>query len=566
MPQYFTMGYHQCRYSYNDEQDVLHVNEKFNEHEIPCDSITLDIDHTNGFRYFTWDKAMFPDPVHLQDMLNKDGRKLVCIADPHIRACDDYKVYKGVMEKNLCVQKPDGSPFTGVCFPGDCVWMDFLNEEARDYWGSQYSYENYTHSTPSLFAWNDMNEPSVFEQKDKAMPKDNLHTVKSNAEPDKAIQVQHREVHNIYGYCMHKSTYNGLLRRNKDQNIRPHVLSRAFYAGSQKWSTIWTGDTISTWDHLKYTVPMMLSMALCGISFIGGDVGGFLGNPEPELNVRWNQLGSFMPFFRAHCDKRFERREPWLSSKETYQIIKDMIKKKYKFLPFWYTCFEEHCRTGIPVIRPVWFNEGAITDANLFKEEVRFMVGDSVLVVPIFTPKQRSIKGFIDGLEGRWYDFFTKREVAADEEIETGLERIGVFIRGGHSIPQFHITPNVKSTRDAKEGDIVLIVGLDQNGTSKGRMYFDDGETFDFRKGVYTNKLMNFSENTFTWSDEGSNGFAPKNKVHKIFLMGVNGKIEKGHLTTKGGQKQECNVSFVDDHYVVTFDVPAKDDFKIVFE
>ena len=194
------------------------------------------------------------------------------------------------------------------------------------------------------------------------------------------------------------------------------------------------------------------------------------------------------------------------------------------------------------------------------------MVGDSVLVVPIFTPKQRSIKGFIDGLEGRWYDFFTKREVAADEEIETGLERIGVFIRGGHSIPQFHITPNVKSTRDAKEGDIVLIVGLDQNGSSKGRMYFDDGETFDFRKGVYTNKLMNFSENTFTWSDEGSNGFAPKNKVHKIFLMGVNGKIEKGHLTTKGGQKQECNVSFVDDHYVVTFDVPAKDDFKIVFE
>jgi len=565
MPQYFTLGYHQCRYSYNDEQELLHINEKFNEHEIPCDSITLDIDHTNGFRYFTFDPDMFPDPQFMQDILDKDGRKLICIADPHIRATDDYHVYTGAIEGGYCVQKPDGTPFVGVCFPGDCIWIDFLNEEARDYWSSQYSYEKYKHSTPHLFAWNDMNEPSVFEQKDKAMPRKNIHTIKSNANPEKVFQVEHREVHNAYGYCMHKGTYLGLLRRNKDQNTRPHVLSRAFFMGSQKWTTIWTGDTISSWEHLKVTVPMMLAMSLCGISSIGGDVGGFLGNPEPELNVRWNQLGSFMPFFRGHCDKRYNRREPWLSSKETYEIIKDMIKKKYKFLPYWYTCFEDYCRTGLPLLRPVWFNEDVVTETDIMKDEVRFMVGESLLVVPIFVPGQRSIKGFLKGLKGRWYDYFDKKEISSEEEIQTGLERIGVFVRGGHTIPLFHITPAMKSTKHAKQGEIVLIVALDENNRSKGRMYFDDGESFDFKQGVFTNKIITFEQNTLTWQDEGAFGFAPSNKVTKLILMGLNKNIEKAYILKKG-EKQEVEVLKINDHFNITFSAPAKEDWKILFE
>ena len=562
MPNYFTLGYHQCRYSYNDEQDLLHVNEKFNEHEIPCDSVTLDIDHTDGFRYLTWDREMFPDPVNMQDIIARDGRKLIAICDPHIKVDENYPVYAGAMAKKLCVQTPEGKPFVGVCFPGHTIWMDFMNEEARDFWSSRYSYENYKLSTPILFAWNDMNEPSVFAQKDKAMPRENLHTIKSLAEPEKAFKVEHREVHNIYGYCMHKGTFNGLLRRNKDQNIRPHVLSRAFYAGSQKWATIWTGDTLSTWEHLKYTIPMMLSMGLCGISSIGGDVGGFLGNPEPELNVRWHQLGEFMPFFRAHCDKRYDRREPWLISQTVYEIVKDTIKSKYRFLPYWYNTFELYSRTGLPLLRPIWLDLDKVTDPEVMKDDGRFIVGEDLLVSPIFEFGQYEVKNPLKGLNGRWYEYHTKKEIKAGEDVKTGIERIGVFFRGGSIIPQYEVKNNMKSSISVREGNIYLLISLDENESAKGRYYIDDGETFNFKKGDFTEKTIEFSKDTLSWIDTGKNGFNVVNNVTRVVLMGLNKKVSGAQFSDEGAN-QKVEVTNEEGWVQLDFTVPAKGGWKL---
>lgn len=563
MPQYFSLGYHQCRYSYNDEQDLLQVNEKFNEHEIPCDSVTLDIDHTDGFRYFTWDSEMFPDPVFMQEILEKDGRKLVTIADPHIRADSEYHVYKGAIEKNLVVRQPDGKPFVGVCFPGDCVWIDFINTEAREYWAAQYGFDNYQLSTPVLFAWNDMNEPSVFEQKDKAMPRENLHVVQPLDDPNNTFMVEHREVHNIYGYCMSKGTYQGLLRRNKDQNIRPHMLCRSFYAGSQKWTTIWTGDTISSWEHLQATVPMMLTMALCGISFIGGDVGGFLGNPDAELNIRWNQLGSFMPFFRAHCDKRYDRREPWMNTGESYQLIKECILQRYKFLAYWYTCFEEHCRTGFPLIRPIWLDLDNVENQTM-QDQARFMLGDAILITPILKPGIRIIKGALKGLKGRWYDHHIRKESFMQDEIKVGLERIGVFIKGGHIIPQFSVKSSIKSSKQVRDASIVVFVALDENMSAKGRMYLDDGETFNFTKGAYTNKLIEFSGDTLTWRDEGKGGFVPGNRVSRVKILGLDKKVKAATLFREKGGKHNAELKKDTDGFIqVDFIVPAKENWKL---
>lgn len=567
MPQYFSLGYHQCRWSYLDQEDLLHVNEKFNEHEIPCDTITLDIDHTDGCRYFTWNDKLFPDPVGMQEALVRDGRQLVTIADPHIKVDEEYQVYKEAAEKDLVVKNKDGEQFVGKCWPGDSVYLDFLNEETRQHWASQYSYDKYKKSTPNVWAWNDMNEPSVFEYPGNAMPIDNIQTFKTLAEPEKAFEVEHREVHNIYGYGQHKATYDGMVKRNECQNIRPHVLSRSFYAGSQKWTTVWTGDTGATWDYLKNTVPQLLSLSLCGISNCGGDVGGFLGDPEPELAIRWYQVGMFMPYFRAHSEITSKRREPWLYEKKYCDIIKECIKERYRLLPYWYSAFAEHCNTAVPVLRPIWFDQAQVLEEDNMKEQERFMVGDGLLVVPILNAGETSIKGALNGLEGRWYDYYNKKEmVGENQEIKTGLERIGCFLKGGNIVPTFDIRTYVKSTKDAKESNLNLNIALNDEDTAKGKMYFDDGETFDYKKGAFSRKNITFENNTLSWTSDEEGAFTPNNRVTKAVIMGLNSKVQNAYLVEEGKTRQKVQLVKSSGYVVVEFVAVASKDWKIVLE
>ncbi|RVW21597.1 putative glucan 1,3-alpha-glucosidase [Vitis vinifera] len=123
--------------------------------------------------------------------------------------------------------------------------------------------------------------------------------------------VEHRELHNAYGYYFHMATSDGLVKRG-DGKDRPFVLSRAFFPGSQRHGAIWTGDNTADWDQLRVSVPMILTLGLTGMTFSGADVGGYFGNPEMELLVRWYQLGAYYPFFRAHAHQDTKRREPWL--------------------------------------------------------------------------------------------------------------------------------------------------------------------------------------------------------------------------------------------------------------
>jgi len=565
MPQYFSLGYHQCRWSYKDQKDTLEVNSKFNEYEIPCDTITLDIDHTDGCRYFTWNSVLFPDPVAMQEQLASDGRQLVTIADPHIKVDPEYHVYIEAATNGLYVKKNDGHPFVGKCWPGDSIYLDFLNEETRECWASQYRYDKYKHSTPNVWAWNDMNEPSVFELKGNHMPIDNIHTYKS-IETGVTFEVEHREVHNIYGYCHHKATYAGMVRRNADQNIRPHILTRSFYAGSQKYTTIWTGDTGATWEFLQITVPQLLALSLCGFSNTGGDVGGFMGNPEIELAIRWYQLGQFMPFFRAHSETTTDRREPWLYEKKYCDIIKETIKERYRLLPYWYTAFEEHCRTAVPVLRPIWFDQEQVIDPESMKEQERFFVGDAILVVPIVQPKKMTVQCPTKGLDGRWYDYYSKKEMIGIEEVDCGLERIGCFVKGGHIIPTFDIRSYVKSSKDARESNINLYVALNEKNEARGKLYVDDGETFNYKKGQFVTKTFEFKDKVLSWNGEKrENDYNFENRVTKVIIAGLEGKVDTAYIV-EGETKKRIQVTKGENHITLEFVAVASKNWKIVLE
>lgn len=280
LPPLFALGYHQCRWNYKDEKDVAQVHGKFEELDFPYDVLWLDIEHTDGKRYFTWDEHLFPDPVAMQESLAVQGRKMVTIVDPHIKRDDNFPVHKEATERGLYVKDKNGQDFDGFCWPGQSSYLDFTDAGVRRWWAERFGLDKYVGSTPHLYTWNDMNEPSVFNGPEVSMQKDCLNLA----------DVEHREWHNLYGLYMQRATAEGLTLRDPEGMERPFVLSRAFYAGSQRWGAIWTGDNKAEWSHLQMATPMLLSIGLSGLAFAGADVGGFFGDTDSELMTRWMQV------------------------------------------------------------------------------------------------------------------------------------------------------------------------------------------------------------------------------------------------------------------------------------
>eukprot|EP01016_Furgasonia_blochmanni_P053512 TRINITY_DN8658_c0_g1_i1.p1 TRINITY_DN8658_c0_g1~~TRINITY_DN8658_c0_g1_i1.p1 ORF type:complete len:856 (-),score=229.96 TRINITY_DN8658_c0_g1_i1:63-2564(-) len=481
LPQYFSLGYGQCRYSYKTQQECLDVDESFNQYDIPYDYLALDIDHTDGMRYFTFHPTNYPDPVALQKHLENQGRKVVTIIDPHVKEDKDYYVYDEGVKDDIFVKDKDGDIWIAKCWPQESAWIDFINEEARDRWATYFDYDKYKYSTPSLYAWNDMNEPAVFNQReDLSMPKDNIHYYKKDG---KRYPVSHGEIHNAYGFCQTIGTYLGLLRRNKEKNDRPFVLTRSFFTSVQKYSTVWTADCISSWEYLKANTSMLLSISVTGVSLCGADIPGFEGNPQENLFVRWFQLGMWYPFCRGHASMYVMSKEPWTMGERSRKIVRENIITRYTLLPYMYSQLYHHNKTGFPFMRPLWTTYPHIEDC--FKEEIKFMMGDSIIVSPCvhLSESKYRIEEYLTST--RLYDFYDHVEIPGEMEREHKLERIGVFFKGGHIIPTFLFKKSIKSSVDARQHPLNLVVTLDKNNKSFGYLFYDDGKSFDYAKDVY---------------------------------------------------------------------------------
>jgi mannosyl-oligosaccharide alpha-1,3-glucosidase len=178
------------------------------------------------------------------------------------------------------VEYARGSITTSIDFLlGISTWLDYFHPNVFRWYSQQYSFANYKGSTENLFIWNDMNEPSVFDGPEVTFPKDLKHFG----------EWENRDVHNLYGMLQHMSTFYGLLHRSRHR-IRPFVLTRSFFAGSQRTAAVWTGDNAAQWSHLKIATSMLLSLSVTGLGFVGADVGGFFSNPDSQLLVRWYQV------------------------------------------------------------------------------------------------------------------------------------------------------------------------------------------------------------------------------------------------------------------------------------
>jgi alpha-glucosidase len=282
-----------------------------------------------------------------------------------------------------------------------------------------------------------------------------------------------------------RATYDGLKILRPGE--RAFVMTRASYAGGQRYAVTWTGDNSSTWDHLKLMVHQLINLGLSGFSYAGADVGGFTGGPSPELMTRWFEIAAFTPIFRDHSAKDTPRAELWVDGPRQLAIRRRFVDERYRLMPYLYGLAEENSRTGDPLMRPVFYDypEAAAAPCD---QSMTFTLGKALLIAP--PPKMESPERYDVCLpEGGWFDYWTGKAVNATKVSETPrLDTLPVFVRAGTILPR---QPLVQSTSETPNGPLKLDVypGPDCNG----EIYFDDGHSMAFQKGRYLRQKIRCS-------------------------------------------------------------------------
>jgi alpha-glucosidase len=479
LPPRWSLGYQQCRWSYPTEKRVREIARGFRSRNIPCDVIYLDIDYMDGYRIFTWNQKSFPDPAGLIRDLASDGFKVAVIVDPGIKVDSSYGAYRSGLEGHQFVRNADGTVYRGAVWPGICAFPDFTSAAARTWWGNQFA--GLVGAGVRGF-WNDMNEPSVFDVPTKTIDLTALHD-------DGGLGTTHAKNHNIYGMEMVRATYEGV--RRLLPNERPFILTRASYAGGERYSAAWTGDNVASWEHLAMAIPMCLNMSVSGQPFVGADIGGFIGHPSGELFARWLQLGVFTPLMRAHSVIDEKNKEPWEYGDVYTDINRETISLRYRLLPYIYTTMAEASSSGIPAMRPMVFE---------FPEEARFaetadefMFGSDLLVAPVVT--EGDLRRNVDLPHGTWYDFWSgvPLEGGHSVTVDAPLGRIPLFARAGSVIPT---QQTVQYTSQAPVSPLTLYAFPPGAGTeSLSRYYEDDGSSFNFAGGGYERREFHQAQN-----------------------------------------------------------------------
>ena len=472
MPPLWALGNQQSRWSYYPDTMVEEVVNEYRKRDLPLDVVHLDIDYMHGYRVFTFDKERFPDPKALTDKLARQGVKVVTIVDPGIKHPTDknerYHAFDQGLEKNYFQRRRNGDLFVPRVWPGESVFVDYTMPEARRWWGDLHRI--YTDNGIAGI-WNDMNEPSDFVNQ---TGKNQLDVV-SDDEGEKTTHAKNR---NTFALLMSRATYEGLERLQPDR--RPYVITRAAYAGIQRYATMWTGDTNSTWDALALNIPMFTSIGLSGEPFVGSDVGGFIGRGNGELLVRSYQISFLAPFCRNHKVIDGYDQEPWRFGKYYEDIIRKYLKLRYALMPYLYTALEEAHRTGVPPFRPLLLNYQ--DDPSTYNLDDQFMVGNDILVAPIAKPDVTRRLVYLPA--GSWYDYWTNKKHAGGTmiSVDAPLDVVPMFVRAGAMIP---VGPSLNYIGEKPFDPITFNIYPDDSGSATATLYEDDGLSPAYKTGAF---------------------------------------------------------------------------------
>ncbi len=399
------------KYSYYPQERVEEVVENYITAFGPksVGSVYLDIDYMDGYRIFTVDRLRFHHMREMVERLLEKGVKVIPIIDPGIKVDQNFKIFKDFI--GSYVETKGGDIFVGDVWPGKCAFPDFLNSEAEESWKkivSDFMKDKYGG------IWLDMNEPSVADLPNRTIAEDAIHHFKGR-------KIRHRDVHNIYALAEARATFEGL---PEDEQF---LLTRAAYAGIQKYAAVWSGDGSSDFDNMELQISLLTSLSVSGIPYVGCDLGGFLGYSKPELILRFYQMALFFPIYRNHKVKEGNDQELYVFDDYYRERFREILSLRHSFVShiLWKARFAE--KTASPIIRPLAYN---FPDENgIFTIDDEYMVGEELLLSPVMLRGAKNRTLYLP--KGRWYEFQSGKIYEGQRRIESAGD-IPLFLREKH--------------------------------------------------------------------------------------------------------------------------------------
>ncbi|WP_419183582.1 glycoside hydrolase family 31 protein [Scytonema hofmannii] len=483
LPPLWALGYHQSKWGYRTEEKIREEAQAFQDRNLPLSAIHLDIDCQVGNRAFTIDPDRFPKLGSFTQELKELGVQFIAILNPGIKYSRHSNLFlEGQILDGFC-KLPNGKLVVAPVWPGWCVFPDFTNPKVRGWWSRQYQY---LLDVGVAGFWHDMNEPAAFiAWGDRSLPKVTQHYMEGRGG-------DHREAHNVYGLLQAKAAYDSLCQYHPQQ--RPFLVSRAGWAGLQRYAWTWTGDVECTWVALRTTIATVVGLGLSGIPYSGPDIGGFQGNPSAELYLRWFQMATFFTFYRTHSSNNVEHRTPWTYGEPYLSIIRQFLELRYRLLPYFYTLSWEATQKGYPPVRPVFWS--ATDEPALWSVEDAFFLGDALLVCPIVEERARSRQVILP--KGHWYNFWNDAVLKGSQQvtIEAPLEQIPLLVLAGSILPM------------EEKKQLILHIYPPVEGNSETLLYSDAGDGYG--ESRLDKFCMTRSENNLeiTWTEEGKYPFA----------------------------------------------------------
>lgn len=479
LPPLWSLGYQQNRYSYYPDTEVKRIAQTLREKKIPADGITLDIHYMDNYKLFTWNKERFPDPKKMIADLKAEGFRTTLIVDPGIKVEDGYTAHEDGIKANVFIKYSDGKLYSGQVWPGWCNFTDYTDPRGRAWWKGQI--RNYT-DIGVAGIWNDMNEIATWGQK---MPNNVLFAYDGHP-------TTHLQAHNIYALNMARSSYEGAREATRE---RPFILTRAGYAGLQRYTAIWTGDNRAEDDHMLAGVRLLNSLGLSGVAFTGMDIGGFTGNATVGLYTRWIQLGAFIPYYRSHTAVNTRSSEPWTYGEETMEIARNFINLRYKLMPYIYSNFYTAATTGVPVQRSLAIDYTFDDKVYDPQYQNQFCFGPALMVAPV-TSQQTVAKIYFP--QGAWYDLYNDTLISGNQEklVELSWQKLPVYVKESSIIPMQSLVQNT-----SEKPDDTLRIHIYKGRQENHFVYYeDDGISYKYENGDYYKRDIAYApgNNTIT--------------------------------------------------------------------
>jgi alpha-glucosidase len=479
MPSLWSLGLHQSRWSYYPDAEVLNIARTYREKKFPADAMTLDIHYMDDYKLFTWNEKYFPQPTEMISQLRNLGFHTTLILDPGIKIEKDYHAFESGLKNNIFVKSPgEKKLYQTQVWPGWCYFPDFTNPLARAWWGNQI--KSLADQGVRGF-WNDMNEPADWSKMFDPLSEHDFEGIKST----------HLRGHNVYGMQMARASYEGAVN---SMNERPFLLTRAGFSGIQRYSAVWTGDNVSTDEHMMLGVRLINNIGIGGIAFCGMDIPGFSGGDQlnNELYARFVSIGAFSPFYRIHAAKNTRAQEPWNFGEWVEDVAKKYTEIRYQLLPYIYSSFYESTQSGLPVQRSLSLFSSF--DPMVYDQsyENQYFFGQSILVAPVISTQDYTKVYFPD--DG-YYDFFTdkfyphKGEFIVESTNTKPESKLPVFIKSGAIIPM----QSVVQTTAEKPSDTLFIHIYNGERENSFLYYEDDGTSFEYRNEIYYKRKITFN-------------------------------------------------------------------------